>query len=238
MTPPAPAPRLCVLQHHPLETPGYILNWAQARGMQVQVRFAWETAPAENLDQFDALILLGGPYSVSDASALPWLAHEISWLKNCVAAGVPVFGICLGAQLLAHCLGAQVARMTAPDLQPAAELGWTRIIMCNEFAANAAGSQRAVLQWHSDTFQLPAGGTRLAHSVFGRFNQGFKLAERKLMGVQFHPEWNASTYATLIDCLADVETAIALRAALAQTALFDLQEALCAALLDFWLQGI
>ena len=248
--------RLCVIQHHPLETPGYVLNWAQARGMQVQVQHAWELNEARKWDEFDALIVLGGPYSVSDASNLPWLAQELSWLKCFIAAGVPIFGICLGAQLLAHCLGAEVQPMTRLDLCPAAELGWVEIIMCDELAASVAlaarpasqtsaalaarpastSAVRPVLQWHEDSFQIPLAAKRLAHSVLGNCNQGFKAAENRLMGVQFHPEWSASTFATLIDGLADAETAAVQRAALGQTALFDMQEALCAALLDFWIQ--
>ena len=254
--------RLCVIQHHPLETPGYVLNWVQARGMQVQLLHAWEFNEAAKWDEFDALIVLGGPYSVSDTSNLPWLAQELSWLKSCVAAKMPIFGICLGAQLLAHCLGAEVQPMTTPDLCPAAELGWVKIIMCDELAASAAlaarpvsqasvalaarpvsqasavlaSAVRPVLQWHEESFQIPLGAKRLAHSVLGNCNQGFKAAERRLMGVQFHPEWSAATFATLIDGLADAETAAVLRAALGQTALFDMQEALCAALLDFWIQ--
>jgi hypothetical protein len=58
------------------------------------------------------------------------------------------------------------------------------------------------------------------------------------MGVQFHPEWSASVYASLIDCLATPETSGPLRAALSQTALFESQETLCMALLDFWLDEV
>ena len=234
MTPLAQSLRLCVIQHHPLETPGYVLNWAQARGMQVRVLHAWETNYAGNLDEFDAVILLGGPYSVQDASSLLWLAQEISWLKSCVAVGVPIFGICLGAQILAHCLGAQVEAMAAQGSELTAELGWVKVKFLQQLATSV--EVRPLLQWHQDSFQIPLGAKRLAHSVLGHCNQGFKIAERRLMGVQFHPEWSAATLATLIDGLADAETAVELRAALGQTALFEQQQALCAALLDFWLQ--
>ncbi len=242
MKPSIQALRLCVVQHHPLETPGYVLNWAQARGMQVRVVHAWARNPAHSpgslphIDEFDALFVLGGPYSVSDANSLPWFAAEVFWLKSCVAAAVPIFGICLGAQLLAHCSGATVEPMTVSEAHPVAELGWVEVAFCPELAALAPlRPVRRVLQWHEDTFQLPPGAQSLAHSAIGDFNQGFKLHERSVMGVQFHPEWSVSTYATLIDGLATAETVEPLRAALSQTALFNQQEALCAALLDFWL---
>ena len=224
--------RLGIVQHHPLETPGYILSWAQARDMSVFVQKAWTSAAFPNPDDFDAVVLLGGPYGVADVSTLPWLAEEVDWLQHCLDAGMPTFAICLGAQLLALCLGAKVEPMAANAASPIAELGWVQAKFCADLAA--LGS-RPVLQWHEDTFHTPAGAQRLAHSVIGNFNQGFQLAGRGLIGVQFHPEWSASTYARLIDCLADAETAVVLRAALSQTALFEQQQALCAALLDFWL---
>ncbi len=224
--------RLCIVQHHPLETPGHILTWAQARGMQVRVQHAWALDVLPNSGDFDAIILLGGPFSVADAGALPWLANEIAWLKCCVDAGVPIFAICLGAQLLAHCMGAKVTRMAATELHEAAELGWIKVNFCAELAA--LGRFRPVLQWHEDTFEIPSGAHALAHSAVGHINQGFKLANRALMGVQFHPEWSASVYASLIECLATPETSAPLRAALSQPGLFDTQETLCMALLDFW----
>lgn len=168
--------RLIVVQQHPAEGVGEIAAWAARRGVTLDMYRA-------DLGQLPATVhhpclLLGGPHAVKHPPA--WLEHERAWLRERVVDEVPVFGICLGAQLLANALGATIHTLDH------AETGWTRIHFSDGGALDA-------LQWHEDSFTLPPGARPLAHSELCA-QQMFASGTRHI-GVQFHPEWNA----TLVD---------------------------------------
>lgn len=170
--------RLIVLQHHPVEGVGEIGTWAARHGVALEIHRAdLGELPA---DTGCPCVLLGGPHAVNDAPA--WLQREAQWLRGRVAAQVPVLGICLGAQLLAHVLGGEIHPLDH------AETGWTRIEL-------ADGGELEVLQWHQDSFTLPPGARALAASAACP-RQMFALGKRHL-GMQFHPEWNATLVAAL-----------------------------------------
>lgn len=170
--------RLIVLQHHPAEGVGEIAAWAERRHVLLEIHRAdLGELPA---DALAPCLLLGGPYAVNDAP--PWLQRESQWLRERIADEVPVFAICLGAQLLAAALGASIQRMRQP------ETGWTRI----DFTA---GGTLDALQWHADSFTLPPGARSMALSAHCP-QQMFAHGTRHV-GVQFHPEWNTATVARL-----------------------------------------
>lgn len=133
---------------------------------------------------FDALVLYGGASNVADGD--PWLVDELGWLRAQLDAGVPVFGVCLGAQLLAAALGGEVTR-TAP------EIGWHPVELTPEGVADPVlgvlPARFDACQWHSWQFSLPPGATRLASSPAGV--QAFR--HRRSVGVQFHPEVDRPT---------------------------------------------
>jgi len=140
--------------------------------------------PAEG---FDAVVLYGAETNIEDAPALPWLRDETAWLRAQLDAGVPVLGICFGAELIAHALGAEVVP-TSPE-----EIGFFPVTLS---AAGRADPVLGVLperflaaQWHSFHCSLPAGGLALADSAacLQAFRAGSALA------VQFHPEVDART---------------------------------------------
>ena len=130
----------------------------------------------------DLVVVLGGEMGAYETEAFPALADEISILRNRLAAERPVFGVCLGAQLMANALGARVY----PG--PTNEIGFRTV---EPTGLGATGPLRhvagvPVLQWHSDTFDLPEGVTRLAGSPqYG--NEAFGIGDWAL-AVQFHPE--------------------------------------------------
>ncbi len=169
--------RLIVIQHHPAETVGELGVWAERRGVAIEIHRA-------DLDELPAhvhnpCVLLGGPYSVN--APPEWLVREKTWLRDRVKSDAPLLGICLGSQLLAEALGADVRPLAQP------ETGWAAV----EFVD---GGRLDVLQWHEDGFGLPPGARSLASST-ACLHQMF--ASGKRLGIQFHPEWNAQLIAAL-----------------------------------------
>jgi GMP synthase (glutamine-hydrolysing) len=145
---------------------------------------AWDT-PAPDGD-VDAIVLYGGATNVVDAERERWLREELSWLGQRLEAGVPVLGLCLGAQLIAAALGAPVTR-TEP------EIGWHPVELTEAGRADpvigALPGRFDACQWHSWQFALPAGATLLATSPAGA--QAFRRGNA--WGVQFHPEVDRPT---------------------------------------------
>lgn len=144
-------------------------------------------APSTDVSALDALapdlvVVLGGDEAAYETDRYPYLADEIRLLETRVAAEAPVFGVCLGAQLLAKTLGARVYQ------GPRKEVGWL------EVEPTAAGADSPVrhfagvptVQWHGDSFELPEGVEHLATSPQYE-NQAFGIGEW-LLAVQFHPE--------------------------------------------------
>jgi GMP synthase (glutamine-hydrolysing) len=169
------------------------------------------------IDEADLLVVLGGPMGVYESDTYPFLAREIAILERRLAQGRPTLGICLGAQLLARALGARVF----PG--PVKEVGWGRVDLTAEGRVSALrplGEDGAVvLHWHGDTFDLPAGATRLAANENYQ-NQAFAHGGSAL-ALQFHLEADAAVlekwYVGNADDLAAAETsAAALRAETAQ----------------------
>jgi len=176
--------RIHYIQHVPFETPGFILDWAGLRRHTVHGTHLYrgEACPPQNA--FDWLILMGGPMGVHDEPDFPWLAAEKQLLREAIAAGKVVLGICLGAQLLAQALGASVYR------NHEREIGWFPITRVGDAAASGAlatlPDTTEVLHWHGDTFDLPRGAIH-AFSSAGCVNQAF-VFENRLFALQFHLE--------------------------------------------------
>ncbi|MBM4344690.1 MAG: gamma-glutamyl-gamma-aminobutyrate hydrolase family protein [Deltaproteobacteria bacterium] len=181
--------KVLVVQHVAAEPLGTLDPLLRRRRIRVRYHNA-RRAPEErpDLGDVDALIVLGGPQNLDEQDKYPHLKAELQLVEAALQRGVPVLGICLGAQLLAHALGASVGRNRAP------ELGWSPLHL------TAAGQQDPVLSavddgapmfhWHGDTFAIPSGCERLAYTV-GCDNQAFRAGERN-WGFQFHLEVDAS----------------------------------------------
>ena len=130
----------------------------------------------------DLIVVLGGPISAYEETTYPFLAHEIELLERRLVAARPTLGICLGAQLIARALGAQVYPA------PAKEIGWGELQLSE---AGRVGPLRhlagvPMLHWHGDTFDLPEGAELLASTEICT-NQAFSLG-RHALACQFHPE--------------------------------------------------
>jgi GMP synthase-like glutamine amidotransferase len=132
------------------------------------------------LDGFEALVVFGGGMNVRDAGRLPWLRGEIELLRDALEADLPTLGVCLGAQLLAVAGGAEVRRSAAP------EIGWFEVMRTAEDPLlDRLPPSFDAYEWHSYTFELPAGAVELARSAV--CSQAYRLRDRA-WGVQFHPE--------------------------------------------------
>jgi GMP synthase (glutamine-hydrolysing) len=143
-----------------------------------------EGEPLPDWRDFAAIVAMGGPMSVNDEEELPWLGAEKALIAEAVRAGLPFFGACLGVQLLAVSLGAEVAPGPAP------EVGILPVFLTEAAASDPVFAdlprELLTLQWHGDTFSLPEGAVLLASSP-AYPNQAFRWG-RQAYGVQFHLE--------------------------------------------------
>jgi len=175
--------RLHYLQHVPFETPRAILDWARERGFSLSATrfFAGEPLP-EELPDF--LVIMGGPMSVHDEGEYPWLREEKAFVKRALSAGIPVLGVCLGAQLMAEALGARVYKGRFR------EIGWFPVELTEEARSHPLfeGLPRRFMafHWHGETFDLPEGALHAARSE-GCLHQAF-LWEGRALALQFHLE--------------------------------------------------
>lgn len=130
----------------------------------------------------DLVVVLGGDMGVYESAEHPYLVEEIALIRARLEAERPVFGVCLGAQLMAESLGSTVYK------GPSNEIGYRSVEPTVEGASSPVRHIAGVpvMQWHSDTFELPEGVTRLAGSPEYR-NEAFGIGNWAL-AVQFHPE--------------------------------------------------
>lgn len=189
----APADRLDVLVHVPYEGPAALADRAAARGMDVRIHRMYAAEPVPTVGAVSRLAVMGGPMGATDDTACRWLPGVRALLADAVATGVPVLGVCLGAQLLAAACGAAVYPGPAPEIGP----GRVRLTgaAATDPVFGAVGSDELdVFHWHGDTFDLPDGATLLASS--DRYvHQAFRIG--RAWGCQFHVELRAGDAATV-----------------------------------------
>src|SRR6202008_4664564 len=134
------------------DSAGFIGDALQARGAELSVHLFPDDGPLPAPGGADHLVVLGGASSVNDPD--PWIAAELAWLRVADQAGVPVLGICFGAQALCAASGGRVERM------PDKEVGWFTVTSADEDAVPAG----PWLEFHEDRCLLPAGATVLARN--------------------------------------------------------------------------
>lgn len=174
-----------VLRHVAFEDPGLLAPALARAGWQYGIlEAATADLTQQTIADADLLIVLGGPIGVGDVSDYPFLTREIALLEKRLARDRPTLGVCLGSQLMAAALGARVYA------GPVKEIGWAPLQLTDEGRASCLAPlgepDATVLHWHGDTFDLPAGATRLA-STPAYANQAFAFG-RNALALQFHIE--------------------------------------------------
>ena len=210
--------RILILEQQPDAPAQLLAAWSDARGHELQVAAVPQLDRLPDPAEFDAVVSLGSECSVH-SSPHQWIAREVDHLRDAHARGIPLLGICFGAQALAKALGGMVGPADHP------EVSWRTIESCDPGLIPPG----PWFHWHYDRFTVPAGARVLARD--GGEVDAFAL--RRSVGVQFHPEadaalarmWIADGHGSLrsagID-LGALESQIAAHGAEARRRAFDL----------------
>jgi len=164
--------RVVVIRHHDIDSAGFIAEAFEARGASLAVHLFPGEARLPALDGVDHVVVLGAVNSVNDPD--PWIAQELAWLRAADAAGVPVLGICFGAQTLCAALGGRVEAMGRH------EIGWVLVDSVDHDVIPAG----PWLEFHNDRCLPPAAAAVLARNDTAV--QAFRIGRH--LAVQFHPE--------------------------------------------------
>ena len=186
------APRALVICHSVHEGAGRVGQRLRERGYEVDP-FVVVSDPATPVSHtpfpdfadYDLIATMGAPWSVYDTDSIgTWIDRELTLLRHAHAHGVPILGVCFGAQALAAALGGTVSRAPRP------EIGWHYVETETSWI-----SPGPWFQWHSDRFTVPDGATELARSALAP--QAFRHG--RSLGVQFHPEVDGDIVSDWLD---------------------------------------
>ena len=186
--------KLLVFQHSAREPLGVFDPMLRRAGFRIRyINFSRQPDQRPDVSRYNGLIVLGGPMNVDQADRFPHLTTEIAAIQEALARGIPILGICLGAQLLAAALGASVRPNNVR------EIGWYRLHPTaaaggDPLCRHLDGNQH-VFQWHAYTFDLPPGAVHLASTPTCP-NQAFRFGDRAY-GLQFHLEADEQSHPAL-----------------------------------------
>jgi GMP synthase (glutamine-hydrolysing) len=181
-----------ILKNISTEGPGTIEDFLCEQAIVYRtVELEKEAVP--KAEEFDTLVMLGGPMSVNEEEIYPYIKKEMELVREFIAAGKRVFGVCLGAQIMAKALGAKVYE------GPEKEIGWYDIELTEDGIRDPLMKKLAVhpragdfwrrfrvFHWHGETFDIPPGAARLAKSALYA-NQAFRYGN-DAYAFQFHIE--------------------------------------------------
>jgi len=175
--------RIHYLKHVPFEDLANIEQWARSRGHEISRTLLFEEEKLPQMQDFDWLIMMGGPMNIYEHEKYPWLVREKEFISRALAEDKIVLGICLGAQLMADVLGGRVRR------NEHREIGWFPVRLTSGGKSSkifgVLPEEFVAFHWHGDTFEIPPGARRAAESM-GCRNQAFEID--RAVGLQFHLE--------------------------------------------------
>ncbi|HEY5037798.1 MAG TPA: type 1 glutamine amidotransferase, partial [bacterium] len=156
-------PSVTCFQHIDCEGPGLLQEILKSKKIKLNILKPFKGDPIPNYFG-EGLIVLGGPQGVYEEKQYPWMTAELDAIRECLSLSLPVLGICLGSQMLAHAAGGQVFRGALP------EVGWYPISTTPEGRLDqlllGIPSPFEAFHWHGDTFTLPKNSVRLAGSDY------------------------------------------------------------------------
>jgi GMP synthase-like glutamine amidotransferase len=170
--------RVIVVRHHAIDDAGFIAEAFRARGAELVVHLFPKGGPLPALDGADHIVVLGAAWSVYEERISGWIGDELDWLRAADAAGIPVLGICFGAQALTAALGGEV------EAAPRSEVGWTMVETLDPDLVEPG----PWLEFHHDRCLPPPGARLLARNEL--CVQAFTVGPH--LAVQFHPEVDAA----------------------------------------------
>lgn len=180
--------KVLIVKNIPAEGPGTIEDYLKDRGLPYRIVEFSEGETVTDVGEYSHLVIMGGPMAVYEMDKYTYLKTEAELIDNFIKSGRSVLGICLGAQMIAHVLG---ARVYPGGIK---EIGWYRVEITPEgmedevFSTLSMGYRphADVFQWHGDTFDLPWNAVRMSTSEVYQ-DQAFRYGE-KTYALQFHIE--------------------------------------------------
>ena len=185
--------RIHSLQHVAFEDSANIAAWARQRGHEITRTRLYAQEPLPDPYSFDCLVIMGGPMNIHEHETYPWLIQEKAYITRVIEERGLILGVCLGAQLIADCLGATVTS------SPNKEIGWHRVSRTPESEASLLSvlpQEFDVFQWHGDMFSIPPGARHLATNGACP-NQAFRY-EDHVLGMQFHLDYSQNSIRRMI----------------------------------------
>ncbi|MFK7858754.1 MAG: type 1 glutamine amidotransferase [Granulosicoccus sp.] len=182
------AKRYLFVKHSPNWNVDRCTRWMQTNGKTVDWCYPVDEDPFPDPAAYAGVVVFGGANSANDCASHEWVRRELHFVEQCLEKDTAFFGICLGAQILARALGADVR----PHESELKEVGFCRVDPV-EPASPYLTSPLTVMQWHSEGFDLPPGTQRIATGDDFP-NQAYALSDR-VIGLQFHPEVNSDVLA-------------------------------------------
>jgi GMP synthase (glutamine-hydrolysing) len=192
--------KVYVLQHIHCETLGTIHDALQAKGITAEYRrsFAGEEVPRDMADA-GGLIIMGGPMGVYEQDLYPYLREELRLIEAALRQQKPILGGCLGSQLLAAALGAEVKKNRAK------EIGWYPIQLTEAARQDrlwqGVAAPFEAFHWHGDMFELPRGAVSLASSALTSC-QAYRYG-MNAYGFLFHMEVTQEQIVAMADIFRD-----------------------------------
>lgn len=187
--------RIHCLLHAEFEKLGVIENWIHQQGHSMSETHSYRNEKLPTTNEFDMLIIMGGPQSVLELDKYAYLRDEVELAKRAISENKIVLGICLGAQIISVALGAKA------EQSPEREIGVYPIQMTRDAEADPLFKhfppQFDVMHWHSDMPGMPSGGVLLAKSS-GCPRQAFRFGDR-VYGFQFHMELTPSLVKQMVE---------------------------------------